>query len=137
MNIDKTSVLKCPVFIASQILGKRWTLLLLQMLMMPSAKNGLRFSQLQRLLPWISPKILTERLRELETEKIIARIVDTSRTPPSVSYRLTEKGIDLKPTLIAMQEWGIKHGGKIVAQCPGGGFDTCEMCASRMESPPS
>ncbi|MCF2137635.1 MAG: helix-turn-helix transcriptional regulator [Candidatus Thorarchaeota archaeon] len=137
MKIDKSSVLKCPVFIASQILGKRWTLLLLQMLMMPSAKNGLRFSQLQRLLPWISPKILTERLRELETEKILVRIVDTSRTPPSVSYRLTEKGLDLRPTLIAMQEWGIKHGGNIVANCPGGGFDTCETCTSRTGFLPS
>ncbi|MFW9800827.1 MAG: winged helix-turn-helix transcriptional regulator, partial [Candidatus Thorarchaeota archaeon] len=67
---SKQDVENCPVFIASSILGKRWTLLILQTLMTHEATGGLRFGQIQSHLDWVSPKVLTQRLRELEDEMI-------------------------------------------------------------------
>ena len=72
----RSEVEGCPVFVPAQILGKRWAILVLQSLMTPRASNGLRFNELQKDLSWISPKVLTQRLRELEAEGILNRIVD-------------------------------------------------------------
>jgi DNA-binding HxlR family transcriptional regulator len=123
----KESVERCPVFIASHILGKRWTILILQVLM--TVSEGMRFSEIQRELSWVSPKILTQRLRELEGHSLLRRDVDSRVIPPHVTYTLTQKGADLRPALVAMQSWGIKHGGNVVAACPGQGFDECANCS--------
>ncbi len=125
---SKESVEMCPVFAASRILGKRWSILIIQVLLTPQAAIGLRFSELQRELSWISPKVLTQRLRELQESGIISRDVDVSSVPPKVWYMLTEKGRDLGPSLEAMQAWGMKHGGKVVAVCTGKGFENCHEC---------
>ena len=118
----------CPVFAASHILGKRWSILIIQVLLRPEAAIGMRFNELQKELSWVSPKVLTQRLRELEESGILSRDVDVSSIPPKVWYMLTEKGRDLGPTLEAMQAWGMKHGGKVVAVCTGKGFDNCREC---------
>ncbi len=117
----------CPVYITSQILGKAWTILILQSLMPPFAQGGLRFNQLQKDLSWVSPKILSQRLKELALEGIINRNVDASSIPPKVTYTLTRKGEDLRGVLTMMQGWGKKHGGKHGA-CSGQGFDHCDGC---------
>lgn len=103
-------------------------ILLLQVLLSDSSGYGMRFSEIQRELSWVSPKVLTQRLRELEFHELVNREVDASSIPPHVSYSLTPKGSDLKASLVAMQEWGRKHGGTIVADCPGQGFDGCSDC---------
>ncbi len=128
---DRVAVESCPVFIASNILGKRWTILILQSLMRESARLGLRFNQLQKDLEWISPKVLTERLRELETEGILDRNVDASTIPPKVSYKLTIKGQDLRGVLTLMQQWGSKYGGEKTSICMGVGFEKCDGCKTR------
>lgn len=125
---SKESVEMCPVFAASRILGKRWSILIIQVLLRPEAVIGMRFNELHKELSWISPKVLTQRLRELQEADIIKRDVDVSSIPPKVWYTLTEKGRDLEPTLEAMQAWGMKHGGKVVAVCMGKGFEHCHEC---------
>jgi DNA-binding HxlR family transcriptional regulator len=118
----------CPVFSASRILGKRWSILIIQVLLRPEASIGMRFNELQKELSWVSPKILTQRLRELQESEIITREVDASNIPPAVWYTLTEKGQDMKPVLVAMQKWGQKHGGHVVAVCERKGFANCHEC---------
>jgi len=106
-------------------------MLVLQILMVPEATDGLRFSTINKLLRWISPKVLTERLRELEQEGVLQRDVDASVIPPRVSYRLTKKGRDLQPVLEAIQAWGLKYGDNVVATCLGKGFNLCFSCPVR------
>ena len=125
---SKEAVEMCPVFSASRILGKRWSILIIQVLLRPEASIGLRFNELQRELSWVSPKILTQRLRELQESEMLTRTVDASTMPPAVWYTLTEKGRDMHPILEAMQTWGQKHGGHVVAVCKRKGFANCHEC---------
>ena len=124
----RSEVEGCPVFVTAQILGKRWSILVLQSLMTPRASNGLRFNELQKDLSWISPKVLTQRLRELEAEGILNRIVDAENIPPKVTYNLTHKGEALRGVLTHMQQWGMEHGDKKTEHCLGSGFAHCQGC---------
>ena len=124
----RESVEMCPVFAASKILGKRWSIIIIQVLLRPQAVIGMRFNELEKELSWISPKVLTQRLRDLQESGIIKRDVDVSSMPPKVWYILTEKGRDLQTALEAMQEWGQKHGGRLVTACLGKGFEHCHEC---------
>lgn len=100
--------------------------------MTPEAENGLRFNQIQRDLDWITPKVLTQRLRELAKQGIVTRTVDGSNIPPKVWYKLTEKGEGLRETLTSMQKWGRKFGEAILAACIRTDFDRCHECASKI-----
>ncbi|TFG13877.1 transcriptional regulator [Candidatus Thorarchaeota archaeon] len=127
---NKEHIETCPVFITSRILGKKWTILVLQTLMTPEANNGLRFSEIQNELSWISPKVLTQRLRELEDEGLLLREVDSSDMPVKVTYSLTDKGQALDSVLIEMQLWGREYGGKEAERCIEEGFEFCHSCQS-------
>ncbi|MCK5237933.1 MAG: helix-turn-helix transcriptional regulator [Candidatus Thorarchaeota archaeon] len=124
----KKDVEGCPVYVTSQVLGKAWTILILQTLMAPHSKNGLRFNQIQKDLSWVSPKILSQRLKDLTSDGILSREVKAERIPPHVTYRLTKKGADLRGVLAMMQKWGMKHGGDISEKCLGKGFSHCDGC---------
>ena len=124
----KADVEGCPVYITSGILGKKWTILILQTLMSPRAKHGLRFNEIQKDLSWVSAKMLSQRLSELQDEDILTRSVDSSIIPASVSYKLTRKGEDLRGVLTMMQQWGMKHGGEKTSKCLGKGFSHCDGC---------
>ena len=63
-----------------------------------------RFNQLLAGIPGISDRVLTERLRELESEGIVERLVDPG-PPVRVSYRLTSRGHALEPVLAAVTQW--------------------------------
>lgn len=71
-----------------------------------------RFLELQRQLPGISEKVLTEKLRELENDSLVERI-SYPEIPPHVEYRLTPLGFQLFTVLDSLQIWGDKY---IVAQ---------------------
>ena len=91
----------CPIAKASEILGDRWTLLIVRE-MLGGAKG---FNELRRGLPGISRSVLTDRLRSLERAEIVAR-----RTGPkgrTLEYQLTPAGRDLEPVVQAMGEWGV------------------------------
>jgi DNA-binding HxlR family transcriptional regulator len=90
----------CPVAKASEILGDRWTLLIVREML--GGASG--FNELQRGLPGISRSVLADRMRALERAKIIER-----RTGPqgrTLEYRLTSGGRDLQPVVQAIGEWG-------------------------------
>ena len=90
----------CPVAKATEILGDRWTLLIVREML--GGASG--FNELQRGLPGISRSVLTDRLRALERAEVIER-----RTGPkgrTLEYRLTSAGRDLQPVVQAIGEWG-------------------------------
>jgi DNA-binding HxlR family transcriptional regulator len=90
----------CPIAKASEVLGDRWTLLIVRELL--GGANG--FNELQRGLPGISRSVLADRLRSLERAEILER-----RTGPkgrTLDYHLTLAGRDLEPVVQAMGEWG-------------------------------
>src|SRR6202045_1628174 len=85
---------------AIELIGKRWTGAVIRALMAGPA----RFNHLLIGIPGISDRVLTERLRELETEGLVERLVDPG-PPVRVSYRLTSRGRALERVLAAVAEW--------------------------------
>ncbi len=94
----------CPVTATVSIIGGKWKPPILSRL----AEGVRRFGELQRLVPHITKKMLTQQLRELEQDGIIVRKV-YHQVPPKVEYSLSEYGESLRPVLKAMEAWGIEH----------------------------
>jgi DNA-binding HxlR family transcriptional regulator len=95
----------CPVSISLEILGDRWSLLIVRDLMVRGYRT---FRDFQKSGEGISTNILADRLRRLEARGIIvSEREDMDRR--RVNYRLTEKGIDLAPVLLDLLIWGARH----------------------------
>lgn len=101
---ENHSRLNCEVETTLKVIGGRWKVLIIRELM----ANVKRFGELQRALPGITQKMLTQQLREMEEDGIIHREV-YPQIPPKVEYSLTSLGESLQPILYAMHEWAIKH----------------------------
>ena len=95
----------CPVARTLDLIGERWTILLLRDLLLQGPR---RFQHFQESLPGVAPNILSARLKSLEEKGLVQRQLYTDR-PPRVEYVLTEKGKSLGPIVKAMREWGAKH----------------------------
>jgi DNA-binding HxlR family transcriptional regulator len=91
----------CAVACCADIIGTKWTALLVHDL----SEGPRRFSELERSCPGISPRTLSERLRQLEHEGVVVRR-SFAETPPRVEYELTGKGLALLPIIAAMREFG-------------------------------
>ncbi len=85
---------------AIQLLGKRWTGLILDAMM----EGPQRFCEMTAIVDGLSDRVLSDRLRELESEGVVERIV-YPQIPVRVEYRLTEKGRDLRPVVQAIHTW--------------------------------
>jgi DNA-binding HxlR family transcriptional regulator len=94
----------CPVKLTADIIGGKWKPSILFYL----EGRTRRFSELQRLIPHMTKKMLTQHLRELESDEIIRRKV-YAEVPPRVEYSLTRHGESLKPLLKLMSGWGSRH----------------------------
>jgi DNA-binding HxlR family transcriptional regulator len=94
----------CPVARTLDIIGDRWTLLIIRDLFLGRS----RFNEFRQSTPRISPKLLSERLKRLEDEGIVERIVMDGR-PPRTEYLLTSKGRAIFPVIFAIGEWGFEH----------------------------
>jgi DNA-binding HxlR family transcriptional regulator len=91
----------CPHFHAAiELIGKRWTGAILCAL----TEGPLRFGELARAVPGLSDRLLSQRLRELESKGLVKREVE-SGTPVHVSYSLTEKGAELRPAIQELRQW--------------------------------
>ena len=91
----------CPITATLSVLGGKWTPLVLWEL----RDETLRFGELQRRIPGITKKMLSQRLQELEADDVVHREA-YAEVPPRVEYSLTEFGQTLRPILDAMCEWG-------------------------------
>jgi DNA-binding HxlR family transcriptional regulator len=90
----------CPVEAFLKLIGQRWSSYILVVLL---KNGGTRFGQLKKLIPLITSKVLTDKLRELETSGLVSR--DHQPTiPPKVTYELTKLGYSLSPLLNLVSE---------------------------------
>jgi len=95
----------CPVARSLDIIGERWTILLLRDLFLQGPR---RFQDFQESLAGVAPNTLSARLKAMKEHGLIARRV-YSEHPPRLEYHLTEKGKSLGPVLKALREWGRHH----------------------------
>jgi len=92
---------ECPIKKTADVIEGRWTTLVIRELL-PGKK---RFSEIQRALSGISPKVLTVRLRLLEQRQLLTRTVFAT-VPPKTEYELTPLGRQLESVLDAMADFG-------------------------------
>ncbi|AHF08146.1 HxlR family transcriptional regulator [Desulfitobacterium metallireducens DSM 15288] len=95
---------KCPMVLVQELLAGKWKILILWYL----SYNTLRFSDIKRLLPQVTQKMLTQQLRSLEEDKLIYRKVYPV-VPPKVEYGLTEVGKGILPILKLMHGFGSSY----------------------------
>jgi DNA-binding HxlR family transcriptional regulator len=100
----RAKVYNCPVEAAIDVFGGKWKALILWWL----HRRTWRFAELRRQMPEITEKMLTQQLRELEADGVVARRVYPT-VPPKVEYSLTEYGRSLKRALRAICDWGRDH----------------------------
>ena len=91
----------CSVAMAAEILCTRWTIILLR----ERFAGSTRFNELRRGVPRMSPALLSQRLKELESAGIIARAASASDSGV-FEYQLTESGLELRPLVEAFGVWG-------------------------------
>jgi DNA-binding HxlR family transcriptional regulator len=97
-------LMQCPVARTLDIVGERWTILILRDLLLDGPR---KFQDLERSLG-INPNTLSARLKRLEQHGIIERRF-YEQHPPRAEYVLTEKGRQLGPVLKALLDWGRRH----------------------------
>jgi DNA-binding HxlR family transcriptional regulator len=90
----------CPVELSLELLGGKWKPVILARL----KERPYRYSELRKLIPSLSTKMLTERLRDLEMQGLVERRGVAGK--PHAVYRLTARAESLKPVLQALHDWG-------------------------------
>ena len=105
----KTMVTGCPAERTLQMMSGRWKIFIVHELL----QGTLRFAELQRAInaitsSHVTPKVLTQELRQMESDGLITRTV-YAQVPPKVEYSLTPLGASLRPVVDAMVEWGRQH----------------------------
>ena len=91
----------CPVETTLTLISDKWKVLILRDLMTGTK----RFGELKKSIGYVSQKVLTTQLRQMEASGLLSRKV-YAEVPPRVEYTLTELGYSLKPVMDAMWEWG-------------------------------
>lgn len=92
---------RCPLTVCLSVIGGAWTPNIIWYL----SKKPRRFTELKSDIAGISAKVLTQRLKRLETDKVVHRqVMPTS--PPTVEYSLTELGLELKPAIESIASVG-------------------------------
>lgn len=100
----------CTIYNTVDLISKRWTLLIMLELYRGGGGRK-RYTELKAGLFDISPKMLSERLRELEKAGMITKTVDASRVPIRTDYELTEMGRDFMPVIRSLKQWALKWKG--------------------------
>jgi len=113
-SLDHNDLCFCPLTGILDIVAKKWALLIIAIL----GNEGERgFNALKRELGTISPRPLSETLKNLERIGLVRkRVIPTS--PPTVNYSLTPDGWEFREYLIPMLQWVSKKGGKDLPGCP-------------------
>lgn len=96
---------KCPVARTLDLIGERWSPLILRDLFLHGPR---RYQDFQESLAGVAPNTLSARLKALEAGGLIERKLYNER-PPRLEYHLTDKGRSLRPVMKALREWGKEH----------------------------
>jgi Predicted transcriptional regulators len=94
----------CALALMLHKLGGKWKCIILWHVM----DRPLRFTEIRARIPGITQKMLTQQLRDLETDGFLTRKI-FAQVPPKVEYSATPLTFTLRPTLIAMHEWSAEH----------------------------
>lgn len=109
----------CLIAQTLDVLGDRWTLLVLRDLM-----TGLRrYTDILQNCSGLSPNVLADRLKKLEAEGLVHRHYERG-LPPRVEYTLTEKGWAVRPILLSLVEWGMTYANRFTRQSVGDSVPT-------------
>lgn len=108
---EKNTIIEiCPVRNVIARFGNKWAL---QVILILSENKVLRFSELKKMIPDVSSRMLSSTLRTLEADGLVSRKV-YPEVPPKVEYSLTETGLSLVPFIVQLTEWAQKHMKSIV-----------------------
>ena len=108
---EKNTIIEiCPVRNVIARFGNKWALLVILIF---SENKVLRFSELKKMIPDVSSRMLSSTLRTLEADGLVSRKV-YPEVPPKVEYSLTETGLSLVPFIVQLTEWAQKHMKSIV-----------------------
>lgn len=102
--LTKDELPACPVATTLMLIGNKWKIFIVQRLL----ERPWRFNELQKDIPGISQRVLTDNLRAMEEDGIISRTV-YPEVPVRVEYALSELGCTMRPILQSMLEWGTMY----------------------------
>lgn len=102
--LPNEKIMDCPVATTINLIGNKWKLLIIRDL----TGGKKRFGELRKSLTGISQRVLTQNLRELESDGLINRAV-YAEVPPRVEYSLNAMGMSLKPIIDSMADWGTRY----------------------------
>ncbi|NOH21606.1 winged helix-turn-helix transcriptional regulator [Vibrio europaeus] len=94
----------CPVTNAMDVIGGKWKVIILYHL----RDNTLRFGELRKRIPKITQKMLTQQLRELESNHLVERKI-YAEVPPRVEYTSTDIADELRPIMDMLCDWSKRH----------------------------
>ncbi len=100
MRDEKFCNSNCPFTRAIGTIGNKWKPIIINVV----GTRTIRFGQLDAIIPYITRKVLTEQLKELEEDGLLERTA-FKELPPRVEYNLSEKGLAFLPILEAIKEW--------------------------------
>ncbi len=99
--LTKDQLPPCPVATTLTLIGNKWKVFIVQRLL----DRPWRFNELQKSIPGLSQKVLTQNLRAMEADGIVQRI-EFDEASPHVEYSLTELGETMRPIIKSMEAWG-------------------------------
>jgi len=103
--------LTCPIQRTIALIGDKWKIIVVCTL----SDGKKRFSELQRAMEGITPKVLTRQLRDLERDGLLDRTV-YAEVPPRVEYELSTLGRSLMPILGQLHEWAVANSAALLAR---------------------
>jgi DNA-binding HxlR family transcriptional regulator len=106
-----TALFACPVTYTLSKIGGRWKPIIIYNLL----SGTKRYSELKKLIPAITEKMLIQHLKELEADQLVHRQA-MAVVPPHVAYSLTTSGQELGPVLREMAGWGLKNSNPVIGQ---------------------
>ncbi|KNB63173.1 MULTISPECIES: winged helix-turn-helix transcriptional regulator [Chryseobacterium] len=106
MTAEKCSGHLSSVEDAIYVIGGKWKLKIIIVL---QERGNIRFNELQRNIPGISARVLSNELKDLELNGFVKRVVHAEQMPVVVEYISTDYSRTLKPVIMALSEWGRKH----------------------------
>lgn len=106
MTAEKCSGHLSSVEDAIYVIGGKWKLKIIIVL---QERGNIRFNELQRNIPGISARVLSNELKDLELNGFVKRVVHAEQMPVVVEYISNDYSRTLKPVIMALSEWGRKH----------------------------
>ncbi|MBL7055511.1 helix-turn-helix transcriptional regulator [Candidatus Woesearchaeota archaeon] len=97
---------KCPIFQVADIIGKKWSIVVIQEVALNGSKG---FNAIHHRMEKVSPKLLSQRLKDLEKFGIITKKILAGEMPVRTSYSLTKQGKELQEIITSLRKWYAKH----------------------------